>query len=112
MIRIQKNSPNPLGLLILFFQEDKRGTHCSPEELVGQHGVVVVLVVQLQDLDEVVEAALVLGILAGLRLSVGRYTSDVNCAMCLLIFKLWLHFLHYSSVTYASSLSLDSILLA
>merc|ERR1712079_574413 len=33
---------------------------------VGQHGVVVVLVVQLQDLNEVVEASLVLGVLAGL----------------------------------------------
>merc|ERR1719191_1548857 len=31
------------------------------EQLVGQHGVVVVLVVQLQDLNEVVEASLVLG---------------------------------------------------
>ena len=36
------------------------------EQLVGQHGVVVVLVVQLQDLNEVVEATLVLGVLAGL----------------------------------------------
>ena len=36
------------------------------EQLVGQHGVVVVLVVQLQDLNEVVEASLVLGVLAGL----------------------------------------------
>merc|ERR1712038_1089486 len=35
------------------------------EQLVGQHGVVVV-VVQLQDLNEVVEASLVLGVLAGL----------------------------------------------
>merc|ERR1712242_562251 len=32
------------------------------EQLVGQHGVVVVLVVQLQDLNEVVEASLVLGV--------------------------------------------------
>ena len=36
------------------------------EQLVGQHGVVVVLVVQLQDLNEVVEASLVLGVLARL----------------------------------------------
>merc|ERR1712038_1894524 len=36
------------------------------EQLVGQHGVVVVHVVQLQDLNEVVEASLVLGVLAGL----------------------------------------------
>ena len=36
------------------------------EQLVGKHGVVVVLVVQLQDLNEVVEASLVLGVLAGL----------------------------------------------
>ena len=36
------------------------------EQLVGQHGVVVVLVVQLQNLNEVVEASLVLGVLAGL----------------------------------------------
>ena len=36
------------------------------EQLMGQHGVVVVLVVQLQDLNEVVEASLVLGVLAGL----------------------------------------------
>ena len=32
----------------------------------GQHGVVVIFVVQLQDLNEVVEATLVLGVLAGL----------------------------------------------
>ena len=32
----------------------------------AQHGVVVVLVVQLQDLDKVVESTLVLGLLAGL----------------------------------------------
>merc|ERR1719336_2864383 len=36
------------------------------EQLVGKHGVVVVLVVQLQDLNEVVEASLVFGVLAGL----------------------------------------------
>merc|ERR1711878_52052 len=36
------------------------------EQLVGKHGVVVVLVVQLQDLNEVVEASLVLGVLARL----------------------------------------------
>ena len=36
------------------------------EQLVGQHGVVVVLVVQLQDLNEVVEASLVLAVLGGL----------------------------------------------
>jgi len=36
------------------------------EQLVGKHGVVVVLVVQLQDLNEVVESSLVLGVLAGL----------------------------------------------
>jgi len=36
------------------------------EQLVGQHGVVVIFVVQLQDLNEVVEASLVLGVLAGL----------------------------------------------
>jgi len=32
----------------------------------GQHGVVIVFVVQLQDLNKVVEATLVLGVLAGL----------------------------------------------
>ena len=32
----------------------------------GQHGVVVIFVVELQDLNEVVEASLVLGVLAGL----------------------------------------------
>ena len=36
------------------------------EQLVGQHGVVVIFVVELQDLNEVVEASLVLGVLAGL----------------------------------------------
>merc|ERR1719232_1892609 len=36
------------------------------EQLVGQHGVVVIFVIQLQDLNEVVEASLVLGVLAGL----------------------------------------------
>merc|ERR1712223_1886324 len=36
------------------------------EQLVGQHGVVVIFVVPLQDLNEVVEASLVLGVLAGL----------------------------------------------
>merc|ERR1711934_883613 len=36
------------------------------EQLVSDHGVVSVLVVQLQDLHEVVEATLVLGVLAGL----------------------------------------------
>ena len=34
------------------------------EQLVGQHGVVVIFVVELQDLNEVVEASLVLGVLA------------------------------------------------
>ena len=36
------------------------------EQLVGQHGVVVIFVVELQDLNEVVEASLVLGVLARL----------------------------------------------
>merc|ERR1712080_482244 len=36
------------------------------EEFVAQHGVVVVLVVQLQDLNEVVESTLVLGVLGSL----------------------------------------------
>jgi len=36
------------------------------EQLMGQHGVVIVFVVQLQDLNKVVEATLVLGVLAGL----------------------------------------------
>ena len=36
------------------------------EQLVAQHRVVLVLVVQLQDLNEVVEASLVLGVLARL----------------------------------------------
>ena len=36
------------------------------EELVGQHGVVVIFVVQLQDLNEVVESSLVLAVLGGL----------------------------------------------
>merc|ERR1712113_328884 len=36
------------------------------EELVGKHGVVVVFVVELEDLNKVVEASLVLGVLAGL----------------------------------------------
>merc|ERR1719197_615866 len=36
------------------------------EQLVGQHGVVVIFVVQLQDLNEVVESSLVLAVLGGL----------------------------------------------
>merc|ERR1712235_230195 len=36
------------------------------EKLVGKHGVVVVFVVELEDLNEVVESTLVLGVLAGL----------------------------------------------
>ena len=36
------------------------------EQLMGQHGVVVVLVVQLQDLNKVVEATLVLAVLGSL----------------------------------------------
>ena len=32
----------------------------------GKHGVVVIFVIELQDLNEVVEASLVLGVLAGL----------------------------------------------
>merc|ERR1719323_1471822 len=36
------------------------------EQLVGQHGVVVIFVVQLQDLNEVVETSLVLAVLGGL----------------------------------------------
>merc|ERR1719191_1355474 len=36
------------------------------EQFVGQHGVVVIFVVQLQDLNEVVEASLVLAVLGGL----------------------------------------------
>jgi len=36
------------------------------EQLVAQHGVVVVFVVELEDLNEVVESTLVLGLLAGL----------------------------------------------
>merc|ERR1712018_566299 len=36
------------------------------EQLVGKHGVVVIFVVELQELNEVVEASLVLGVLAGL----------------------------------------------
>merc|ERR1719197_490844 len=36
------------------------------EQLVGQHGVIVIFVVQLQDLNEVVEASLVLAVLGGL----------------------------------------------
>jgi len=36
------------------------------EELMGQHSVVIVFVVQLQDLNKVVEATLVLGVLGGL----------------------------------------------
>ena len=36
------------------------------EQLRSQHGVVGIFVVQLQDLNEVVEATLVLGVLAGL----------------------------------------------
>jgi len=36
------------------------------EQLMGQHGVVIVFVVQLQDLNKVVEATLVLGVLGGL----------------------------------------------
>ena len=38
----------------------------QPEQLVAQHRVVLVLVVQLQDLNKVVEASLVLGVLARL----------------------------------------------
>ena len=36
------------------------------EQLVGKHGVVVIFVVELQDLNEVMETSLVLGVLAGL----------------------------------------------
>merc|ERR1711996_117585 len=36
------------------------------EQLVGKHGVVVIFVVELQDLNKVVETSLVLGFLAGL----------------------------------------------
>merc|ERR1712203_490114 len=36
------------------------------EQLVGQHGVVVIFVVQLQDLNEVMETSLVLAVLGGL----------------------------------------------
>jgi len=36
------------------------------EQLVADHGVVLVFVIQLQDLNEVVESTLVLGVLAGL----------------------------------------------
>jgi len=36
------------------------------EQLMGQHGVVIVFVVQLQDLNKVVEATLVLGVLGSL----------------------------------------------
>jgi len=36
------------------------------EQLVGQHGVVVIFVVQLEDLNEVVETSLVLAVLGGL----------------------------------------------
>merc|ERR1719414_442938 len=36
------------------------------EKLVGKHGVVVIFVVELEDLNKVVEASLVLGVLAGL----------------------------------------------
>merc|ERR1712117_358194 len=36
------------------------------EKLVGKHGVVVIFVVELEDLNEVVESSLVLGVLAGL----------------------------------------------
>merc|ERR1711989_38484 len=47
------------------------------EELVGKHGVVVVFVVELEDLNKVVESTLVLGVLAGLvhgeALSLGQH---------------------------------------
>ena len=54
----------------------------------GKHGVVVVFVVELEDLNEVVESSLVLGVLAGLvhgediglgqeLLSLGDSTSDL-----------------------------------
>ena len=36
------------------------------EQLVGKHGVVVIFVVELQDLNKVMETSLVLGVLAGL----------------------------------------------
>merc|ERR1712117_471112 len=36
------------------------------EQLVGEHGVVVIFVVELQDLNKVVETSLVLGVLTGL----------------------------------------------
>jgi len=38
----------------------------QPEELISKHGVVVIFVVELQDLNEVMESTLVLGVLAGL----------------------------------------------
>jgi len=36
------------------------------EQLVGKHGVVVIFVIELQDLNKVMETSLVLGVLAGL----------------------------------------------
>ena len=36
------------------------------EQLISKHGIVRIFVIQLQDLNEVVEATLVLGVLAGL----------------------------------------------
>ena len=43
------------------------------EQLVGKHGVVVIFVVELQDLNEVMETSLVLGVFAGLQLKVILY---------------------------------------
>merc|ERR1712025_25315 len=52
-----------LGLLLdELFSEIGQET----EQLVGKHGVVVIFVVELQDLNEVMETSLVLGDLAGL----------------------------------------------
>merc|ERR1712176_1099415 len=55
----------------------------QPEELVFHDGVVVIFVVELHDLNEVMEASLVLGILAGLEhgedVSLGEHFLSLLC---------------------------------
>merc|ERR1719270_783767 len=69
-----------LGLLLgQLFSEVGQKT----EQLVGKHGVVVIFVIELQDLNEVMETSLVLGVLAGLvhgeDISLGEHLLSLLC---------------------------------
>jgi len=63
VLRLTELLHEALGLLLgqLLTEVDE-----ELEELISLHGVVSIFVVELQDLNEVVEASLVLGVLAGL----------------------------------------------